>query len=587
MELEVINKALTDRIDVINVKVIDETVYKEHSYQILIKCDLIVAENAIPIIIAIPQNWKIDLIDIFIQENMDFPFIPHIDVKGKICLFELEGVLIDQNLSGIVTQSLDRAKQIIQEGFTGVNKQDFINEFASYWKQLPHIRRAKFELPNCNHITLIKYSEKAIERKKKEPYLIFLQRSKLQTIYISKKPQNLRKYYLNSEVISIKNAVYINIKIDYFLFPPDPRNEISKEYIQNLLSFVNISKYQAIMSKIGRDKLLVFSIEQPNGVIVLLGFLLEKCKISTESGICTLESVNQIFPLSIDRIDKQYLMTRSNEVRNLLSEKKVLLIGCGSLGGYIANELVRAGIENMMLVDADHLYEVNIFRHLLGLEYIGQYKCVALQRYLETNIPDLKITSLAENIEEAVQEGEIEFQQYDVIISATGIHNINRWINQFVYERKIDVPVVYAWNEALGIGNHVAYIKYDNIGCYDCFIGRNDDTGEVYDRTSYCKSGQDVVRKVAGCGNSFIPYGSTVSLKTAAICVDTVKKLFDRRYNNNIIISAKGDDYYFTKAGLQVSNKYLNQKDSIVEYGGDLFAKADCKCCGVNYGDSE
>lgn len=105
--------------------------------------------------------------------------------------------------------------------------------------------------------------------------------------------------------------------------------------------------------------------------------------ISFENAVCRLRSVSQITPILIDRIDKQYLMTRSNEVSNILADKKVLLIGCGSLGGYIANELVKAGIEKMMLLDADHLYENNVFRHLLGLEYVGQYKCVALQNYFE------------------------------------------------------------------------------------------------------------------------------------------------------------------------------------------------------------
>ena len=63
-----------------------------------------------------------------------------------------------------------------------------------------------------------------------------------------------------------------------------------------------------------------------------------------------------------------------------------------------------------------------------------------------------------------MQEGEIEFGEYDLIISATGSHNINRWINQYIFLNKISTPIVYAWNEVLGIGSHVAYIKYGSIG---------------------------------------------------------------------------------------------------------------------------
>lgn len=587
MNLGIINEVLTDREDIWNINVLDTTVFREHHYQSLIECDLEVTEHRIPIVIAIPQNWRRYLIDIYIQRNMDFPFIPHIDVKGKICLFELEGSLIDQNLCGIISQSIDRAIQIIADGLLGTNKVEFINEFDSYWIQLPHIRFAKCDLIECDQISVIKYSERVIDsRRKREKYSKYLQRSKQQRIYISQEPQRLKQYYQEKEKIIIKNGLYIPIKANEFLFPPDPRHEISNEYIQTLLNHVDIKKYDLAIRKLGSKKLLIFSIKQPNGVEVLLGLMLERCEVITNNEVCVLKSTEQIVPVYIDRIDKQYLMTRSTGIKNLLSEKKVLLIGCGSVGSYIANELVRAGIERIMLVDPDHLYEANIFRHLLGLEYVGQYKCVALKTYLEKNLPNLKLLSLGESIEEAVQEGEIELEQYDIVISAIGNHNVNRWLNHFMHEKKIEVPVLYAWNEVLGIGNHIAYIKYGNNGCYECFLGRNEETGELYDRTSYCKAGQDVVRRVAGCGSAFIPYGSTVSLKTATMCIDTVKKVFEGRYIDNVIISAKGDDYYFLKAGLKVSTKYLNQKDSVIEYRGTLFNDLDCECCGVKNGNS-
>ena len=585
MDLNVIEKVLYACSDVHNVKVVDMTIFREEEYQKIIECDLSVAKQVVPIVVAVPQNWQRTLIDIYIAQNMTFPFIPHVDIKGKFCLFETEGVLIDQNLGGIILQSIEKAKEIIEDGLARTNREDFIEEFESYWLQLPSIRLAKVDVVGIQHIGVVKYFTKTAKRYKKESYAKYMQRAKSGKIYVSQDPQKLKHYYKENESVNIRNGVYINIEVEDFLFPPDARYIDINEYFQNILRYVDVKEFQAISSKISSDKLIIFAIKQPNGVSTVLGFLLEKCMISFENAVCRLRSVSQITPILIDRIDKQYLMTRSNEVSNILADKKVLLIGCGSLGGYIANELVKAGIEKMMLLDADHLYENNVFRHLLGLEYVGQYKCVALQNYFEKNIPDLKISSLAEKIEEAVQEGNIEFGEYDLIISATGDHNVNRWINQYVMSNKLMVPVVYAWNEVLGVGNHVAYIEYGNVGCYECFIGRDEDTGELYDRTAYCRSGQKVVQKVAGCGSSFIPYGSTISLKTAGMCVDTIKKIFEGRYSDNIIISAKGDDYHFKRDGLQVSNKYLNQKDSIVECNGKLFAQPRCKFCGEKYGD--
>ena len=154
-----------------------------------------------------------------------------------------------------------------------------------------------------------------------------------------------------------------------------------------------------------------------------------------------------------------------------------------------------------------------------------------------------------------------------------------------MFLNKLATPIVYAWNEVLGIGSHVAYIKYGNIGCYECLIGRNEDTEELYDRTSYCQPGQNIVQKVAGCGSSFIPYGSTISIQAASMCIETVKKILEGRCVDNVIISAKGDDYHFKRAGLQVSNRYLKQRGNVVECSGQMFADSACEICGEKHGN--
>lgn len=587
MDLVIINKALADRKDIFNEQILKEKFYQDNKYEILIKCDIVILTFTIPIIIAIPYNWKIYLIDIYVQQNNTFPFIPHVDIKGKVCLFELEGILIDQNLCGILSQSLDRASKIIEDGLSNKNKEEFIDEFDSYWMQLPHIQYAKCELPEGNQITLLKYGNKPIVRKKKETYSAYLQRLKKQKIYLTSDSKHLESYYLRNEKIIIKNALYIPVKLESFLFPPDPRYNISNEFVKQLLGYIDVKKYNSLASKLGYKKLLIFSFQQPNGTITLIGLMLENCEILENNGICTLKSVEQIVPVCIERIDKQYLMARSSRTKNPLAEKKILLLGCGSLGGYIANELVKSGIEHMMLVDPDTLHETNIFRHVLGLQYVNQYKSVALQKYLRDNFPNLTLNSLEKNIEEAVQEGEIEFDNYDLVISATGNPNVNRWINKFIHDNQIQTPVVYAWNEVLGIGNHIAYIQYGRKGCYECFLGRDEETNELYDKTSYCKPGQKIVQKIAGCGSSFIPYSSTVSLKTAAICIDIINKIFENQYTDNIIISLKGDNFPFLKAGLKLSNKYIKQKDKIVVYKGNQFANSKCKCCGAKYANSK
>ena len=156
MDLNVIEKVLYACFDVHNVKVVDMTIFREEEYQKIIECDLSVAKQVVPIVVAVPQNWQRTLIDIYIAQHMTFPFIPHVDIKGKFCLFETEGILIDQNLCGIILQSIERAKEIIEDGLAGTNREEFIEEFESYWLQLPSIRLAKVDVVGIQHIGVVK-----------------------------------------------------------------------------------------------------------------------------------------------------------------------------------------------------------------------------------------------------------------------------------------------------------------------------------------------------------------------------------------------------------------------------------------------
>ena len=194
MDLNVIEKALYACADLHNVKFVDITMFRDGEYQKIIECDLSVAEQVVPIVIAVPQNWQRTLIDIYISHHLTFPFIPHVDIRGKFCLFETEGILIDQNLCGIILQSIERAKEIIEDGLAGTNKEDFIEEFESYWLQLPSIRLAKVDVSGIQNMSIVKYFTKTAKRYKKETYAKYIQRVKSDKIYVSQEPQKLKHY---------------------------------------------------------------------------------------------------------------------------------------------------------------------------------------------------------------------------------------------------------------------------------------------------------------------------------------------------------------------------------------------------------
>lgn len=70
-----------------------------------------------------------------------------------------------------------------------------------------------------------------------------------------------------------------------------------------------------------------------------------------------------------------------------LQRKKVTVVGLGAVGGYVVEGLVRAGVQNIRLIDFDTIQPSNLNRQILALEKtIGRPKAeVARERVLAIN----------------------------------------------------------------------------------------------------------------------------------------------------------------------------------------------------------
>lgn len=68
----------------------------------------------------------------------------------------------------------------------------------------------------------------------------------------------------------------------------------------------------------------------------------------------------------------------------LLGTKSVLVLGCGGVGGYVVEALVRSGIGELILVDYDVVEETNINRQIIALSStIGKLKIDLLEERIK------------------------------------------------------------------------------------------------------------------------------------------------------------------------------------------------------------
>ena len=578
MDLNLIKNDLLDKPYLSGIKIKNNESYKNQSYDVKIKCELKVGSSWFPIIIGIPNDWGQNLVDIYIALE-EIPYIPHIDNKGKLCLYDLEGSIIEKDLLGILNQCILRAQLIIEEGISKENWNDFLEEFDSYILHLPRCKGAKVVIPDSESSKRISYcptKEIKKERRKNEPYSQYLRRTETNYYFASLDTKDFKEWGYKSP---IKNGLYLYSEAVDIIYPPRIDKPISVEYLNVIFQNVRITSDVAKITRKAKEELfIIFEIKQPNGIYNSFGVIIKAPYFNMDSTLELIERA-EIIPLYVERLDERSLSNRTSFDENILSNKEYLLIGCGSIGGYVFSNLIKSGCKNITLIDHDKLESENIYRHLLGRDYIGDYKVEALRKFGERSLPGLKIKTVAEKIQDAIDDSGIDFNDYDYVIAATGNSILNMWINDHINTNKINTPVFYIWNETLDIGSHVAVIQFDKAGCYECIFKRDEVLG-LYDSTSYCKPGQNVTKNVAGCSGTFIPYGSLISIQSSILFIDLLKKFTEGRIVENIIVSEKGDDYYFKKAGFVLSDNYNNQEDKISTIKGSDFKNTSCNICG-------
>lgn len=75
-------------------------------------------------------------------------------------------------------------------------------------------------------------------------------------------------------------------------------------------------------------------------------------------------------------------LLRAGPSRAALAQRSVALVGCGAIGSFLADQLVRAGIGRLTLMDEDELRPGNCVRHLAGPEHVGLTKGEAVRQAL-------------------------------------------------------------------------------------------------------------------------------------------------------------------------------------------------------------
>lgn len=144
----------------------------------------------------------------------------------------------------------------------------------------------------------------------------------------------------------------------------------------------------------------------------------------------------------------------SKEEIETLKTKKIILFGLGGVGSYVAEILVRSGINNLTIVDFDKVDISNINRQLIALHStIDKLKTKVMEaRLLDIN-NELNLKALALKVDENNIK-EFHLEEFDYVIDA--IDDVKAKLAIIVESKKYAKKII----SSMGTGNKLDPTKF-------------------------------------------------------------------------------------------------------------------------------
>ena len=171
----------------------------------------------------------------------------------------------------------------------------------------------------------------------------------------------------------------------------------------------------------------------------------------------------------------RYWMSRTElllgeEKLTALTNKNVLVVGLGGVGGICAEMIARAGVGSMTIVDGDVVDLSNCNRQIAALHSKEKIlKAAVMAERLKDINPELKLTVITEFIKEERTVEIVEAQRYDYAVDCIDTLSPKVWFIKTCVDRKI--PIV----SSLGAGGKLdpSQIKVADISkSYKCKLAR-------------------------------------------------------------------------------------------------------------------
>jgi hypothetical protein len=228
--------------------------------------------------------------------------------------------------------------------------------------------------------------------------------------------------------------------------------------------------------------------------------------------------------------------TRGDCAMDLLT-KRVAIVGCGSLGGFIADNLARAGVRIFFLMDRENLEAPNVPRHCADFRELGNAKMVAVKNRIEKILPDAEVVTCGRDL--VTNEALAELKQFnpDLVIFATGNTTVEVAADELRAAGELPNSC-FTWVEARLAAAHLLFCP---AGVAEGFSQLIDPSSGQYMHREL-PDDQSQILQESGCQTTYAPYsGLDLVIAAGIISRQIVKWLLATPAQRTILKFRPGD----------------------------------------------
>lgn len=457
---------------------------------------------------------------ISLESSKQFLIWPHVERDGVLCLLsEHDAILIDNPIE-VLSFLLKEAQQLVIRCLSGNIREDFESEANTYWS---HNDQGEFKSVFC-----------LLDPETCTSSFIFFWAGYNFLIFgddQSKLKSWIKKFLSLDDEIQLAQTIHLRLE----------RAPIPSEYPRTGSNLFRLISHNDLDMASNLERVLPENIEHfpalisaPTNQGQFVGAVIAESTNSTKrrdhgnamkgfrKGNVPQKVIRQsIFNQRKTILKTVHLVTRDwvhgrykDPSINNLNDVTVVVVGCGSLGGFVANTLAMSGINKLVLIDKDLLNSANLSRHILNSKYLLHCKAASLKEYLNIKLPHIEsIAPISKSIE-ALNSEELDLVLgSNLIVSLMGSTSSELFLNQLLKNSPSAPPALYGWMEPYATAHHALHIKPEG-ACFKCGL---DKFGEpIFKATS--TTNEFSLPTEPACGTSFMPYGS-VSVQNAATLV--------------------------------------------------------------------